>query len=172
MSFQVHLNFLDGGGLYRAYPELAGIGDGALAGRYFAHKTGAQHRCPDASNPLLVTLLAEWMEEICTHFRPGGVNEICCWLTERPAEDGRPSTAAVGQFVLEARAFVAAWERARLSYPELTIRLFLSTTSEQRDDVVLAEAPPEVKVVRIDVAGLAVKAIAREWLRRRLCCID
>ena len=110
VSFQVHLNFLDGWGLYRAYPELAGIGDGALAGRYFAHKTGAQHRCPDASNPLLVTLLAEWMEEICTHFRPGGVNEICCWLTERPAEDGRPSTAAVGQFVLEARAFVAAWD--------------------------------------------------------------
>ena len=118
VSFQVHLNFLDGWGLYRAYPELAGIGDSALAGRYFAHKTGAQHRCPDASNPLLVTLLAEWMEEICTHFRPGGVNEICCWLTERPAEDGRPSTAAVGQFVLEARAFVAAWERARETYPE------------------------------------------------------
>ena len=39
-------------------------------------------------------------------------------LTERPAEDGRASTAAVGQFVLEARAFVAAWERARQTYPE------------------------------------------------------
>ena len=141
VSFQVHLNFLDGWGLYRAYPELAGIGDGALAGRYFAHKTGAQHRCPDAGNPLLVTVLAEgmevrmaraprpaalwdlqpsggWAQDICSHFRPGGVNEICCWLTERPAEDGRPSTAAVGQFVLEARAFVAAWERARETYPE------------------------------------------------------
>ena len=38
----------------------------------------------------------------------------------------------------------------------LTIRLFLSTTSEQRDDAVLAEAPPEVKVVRIDVPDVGL----------------
>ena len=86
---------------------------------FLAMATGMLNRfLASALWPLLVTLLAEWMEEICTHFRPGGVNEICCWLTERPAEDGRPSTAAVGQFVLEARAFVAAWERARETYPE------------------------------------------------------
>ena len=51
-------------GLFRAYPEMAGRGDGALAGRYFAHKTGAQHRVPDASQPALVTVLTEWLEEI------------------------------------------------------------------------------------------------------------
>eukprot|EP01047_Picozoa_sp_COSAG01_P051338 COSAG01_NODE_5286_length_4356_cov_15.681466_4_plen_657_part_00 len=145
----VHLNFLDGWGLFRAYPELAGIGDSALAGRYFAHKTGDQHRCPDAGNPLLVQILAEWMEEIAQHFVPGGTQDISCWLTERPAEDGRTSTAqGGGQFVLEARAFVAAWQQAREKYPQLIIRLFLSTTAPQRDDVILAEAPPEVKVVR------------------------
>lgn len=123
----VHLNFLDGWGLFHAYPELAGIGDGALAGRYFAHKTGAQHRCPDAGNPLLVDILAEWMEEIAQHFQPGQLQDISCWLTERPAEDGRQSTAdGGGQFVLEARAFVAAWRRARKKFPRLGIRLFLS----------------------------------------------
>jgi hypothetical protein len=145
----VHLNFLDGWGLFQAYPELAGIGDGALAGRYFAHKTGSQHRCPDASNPLLVDILAEWMEEIAQYFQPGANQDISCWLTERPAEDGRPSTSeGGGQFVLEARAFVAAWKQARKKYPQLGIRLFLSTTSPQRDDVIMAETPPEVGVVR------------------------
>ena len=146
----VHLNFLDGWGLFQAYPELAGIGDDALAGRYFAHKTGAQHRAPDASNPKLVEILAEWMEEIAAHFTPGQLcQDICCWLTERPAEDGRPSTAeGGGQFVLEARAFIAAWEQARLQYPALQIRLFLSTTSPQNDDQIVAEAPEGVKIVR------------------------
>ena len=57
-------------------------------------------------------------------------------------------TIATGQFVLEARAFTQAWERAREKFPELTIRLFISTTTPQRDDVVIAEAPAEVKILR------------------------
>jgi len=51
MPYLIHLNFLDASGLFRAYPELAGRGDAALAGRYFAHKRGSQHRCRSRLTP-------------------------------------------------------------------------------------------------------------------------
>ena len=144
LPFILHLNFLHDDGLFRAYPELAGKGDGALSGRYFAHKEGNQHRVPCASQPKLVEILAEWMASIASQ---GGL-EISCWLSERPAQCGCQACTAVGKFVLEARAFVRAWERAKRTCPELQIRLFLSTTTPERDYRVLAELPPQVKLER------------------------
>ena len=140
----LHLNFLADCGLFEAYPELAGVGNGALAARYFAHKSGDQHRAPCASNPLLVEILAEWIEDVASQ----GAPEVSCWLSERPAQCGCASCTAAGQFVLEARAFVAAWQKVRCSYPDFEIRLFLSTTTAERDHQVVAEAPPEVKIER------------------------
>ncbi|MDP6506579.1 MAG: hypothetical protein QF886_23340, partial [Planctomycetota bacterium] len=141
----MHLNFLHLDGLFEAYPELAGKGDGALAGHYHAHRRGGhQHRVPFAAHPKLAEILADWMTDLARH----GVRDICCWLTERPAEDGRPETADVGQFVLEARACVSAWRKALVEYPDLEIRLFLSTTTFERDYRVLSETPPEIKIIR------------------------
>lgn len=148
--FILHLNFLHGCGLYRAYPELAGIGDGALTGRYFAHKEGNQHRAPCASQPILVDILTEWMESIAAQ---DGL-DISCWLSERPGQCGCTNCTAQGQFVLEARAFVKAWQRAKQTYPDLEIRLFLSTTTLERDWRVLAELPPEIKIERACAMGL------------------
>ena len=144
LPYVLHLNFLHGCGLFRAYPELAGRGDGALSGRYFAHKQGNQHRVPCASNPILVDILAEWMLDIASQ----GAEEVSCWLSERPAQCGCPSCTEVGQFVLEARAFVAAWERVRKGHPGFQIRIFLSTTTTDRNYRVLAELPPDVKIER------------------------
>ena len=144
LPYILHLNFLHDLGLFRAYPELAGKGDGALSGRYFAHKQGDQHRVPCASQPALVGILAEWMMAIAEQ----GALEISCWLSERPAQCGCLSCTATGQFVLEARAFTAAWRRARERFPDLKIRLFLSTTTSERDHQVVAEAPAEVKIER------------------------
>ena len=144
VPYILHLNFLHDVGLFRAYPELAGKGDGALAGRYFAHKQGNQHRAPCASQPKLVEILTEWMESIAAQ----GAHEISCWLSERPAQCGCPSCTAIGQFVLEARAFTAAWRKAQERFPELQIRLFLSTTTSERDHQVVAEAPAGVKIER------------------------
>ena len=144
LPYILHLNFLHDCGLFRAYPELAGRGDGALTGRYFAHKAGNQHRVPCASQPLLEQILQEWMEDIAGQ----GAGEISCWLSERPGQCGCLECTAVGQFVLEARAFVAAWRRAQKHYPDLQIRIFLSTTTAERDYRVLDELPPAVKIER------------------------
>ena len=140
----IHLNFLHRRGLFRAYPELAGIGDSALAGRYFAHKTGNQHRAPCASQPLLTDLIAEWM----TDFATKGVTEICCWLSERPCQCACNACTAVGQFVLESRVFVNAWRQVQKTHPEFKIRLLLSTTTAVRNYRILEELPPEIKIER------------------------
>ncbi|MFA6471790.1 MAG: glycoside hydrolase family 20 zincin-like fold domain-containing protein [Candidatus Latescibacterota bacterium] len=140
----LHLNFLGPFGLYTAYPELAGVGDGALAGRYFAHKEGDQHRAPCASNPQLAKIISEWMSDIASQ----GAGEVTCWLTERPAQCGCRVCSAEGQFVWEARAFVNAWRTVKKTYPDFRIRLFISTTTDQRYRKVLAETPPEIRIER------------------------
>ena len=150
LPFILHLNFLHAHGMYRAYPELAGIGDTALAGRYFAHKTGNRHRAPCANNPILTQILAEWMDDIASQ----GADEVSCWLTERPAQCGHEECREAGQFVLEARAFVNAWRETVRKHPGFTIRLFISTTTDERYYKVLAETPKEVKLERCCSADL------------------
>lgn len=150
MPYLIHLNFLDASGLFRAYPELAGRGDAALAGRYFAHKRGSQHRAPFAAHPKFQEIVEEWLEDMAAQ----GVDEVSCWLSERPAEDQRPETTATGQFVLEGRALVKAWREVRKRHPQFRIRLFLSTVTTERDYRVLAEAPPEVRIERACATAL------------------
>ena len=144
LPFIIHYNFLKDSGLYSAYPELAGVGERALAGRYFAHKSGDAHRVPKASHPLFAKILAEWLTDIASQ----GAREVSCWLSERPAESEDRETATAGQFVWEARATVAAWRETLKTYPDLKIRLFLSTTTSEKYYRVLAETPPEVKIER------------------------
>jgi len=144
LPFIMHFNFLHAYGLFREHPELAGVGDSALAGRYFAHKIGSQHRAPCTSQPLFTEILTEWMMDIASQ----GADEVSCWLSERPAQCGCDECTAVGQFVLEARACVNAWRETRKAYPDFIIRLFISTTTNERYHQVCAEAPPEVRLER------------------------
>lgn len=147
VPFISHLNFIGtSAGLFKAYPETAGKGDQAIAGKYKAHQIwpGDQHRAPNPASPILIRYLTDWMKDI---FKQGGT-EISCWLTEQPAEDQRKETTALGQFVLEARAFLKAWQQAKNECPEMKIRLFLSTTTLERDHIILDEAPPEVLIER------------------------
>jgi hypothetical protein len=144
LPFIIHYNFLKDYGLYRAYPELAGFGDGALSGRYFAHDSGDEHRVPCASNPLFARILSEWMTEIASQ----GAEEVSCWLSERPAQCGCTRCMAEGQFVWEARSTVSAWRETQKKFPGFRIRIFISTTTSERYFKVLAETPPEVKIER------------------------
>ncbi|MCE5308220.1 MAG: hypothetical protein LLG20_11325 [Acidobacteriales bacterium] len=160
-----HLNFLHDFGLYRAYPELAGQGDEALAGRYSAHKQGNSHRVPYAAHPLLRKVLSEWMTSLASQ----GAEEVICWLSERPAEDQHLETMVVGQAVLEARACVGAWRDAQRQYPRLGLRVFLSTTTTGRYYRVIAELPPEVKVLRACATGMErVAHLPRDLFRNPL----
>lgn len=156
LPYILHLNFLHDLGLFSAYPELAGVGEGALAGRYAAHKEGNQHRVPCASQPVLVEILADWLADLAGQ----GAGEVSCWLSERPAQCGCSRCTGVGQFVLEARAFVAAWRLVRAAHPGFGIRLFLSTTTVEGDHQILAETPPEVKIERCCATALERVACA------------
>ncbi len=142
--FLTHFNFLHRFGLFRAYPELAGRGDEALTGRYFAHKKGNQHRAPNAAHRLFRKLLAEWLRD----FARQGISEVSCWLSERPGGDAGLETTAVGQDVMEVRALLAAYEEARKEYPDFTIRVFLSTVPSGRYYRVIAEMPEDMKIER------------------------
>ena len=142
--FLTHFNFLHRFGLFRAYPELAGRGDEALTGRYFAHKKGNQHRAPNAAHPLFRKLLAEWISD----FARQGISEVSCWLSERPGGDGGLETTAVGQDVMEVRALLAAYEEVRKEHPDFTIRVFLSTVPSVRYYRVVAEMPEDMKIER------------------------
>ena len=142
--FLMHLNFLHMYGLFQAYPELAGRGDGALTGRYFAHKRGNQHRAPNAAHPLFPKLLAEWLRD----FARQGITEVSCWLSERPGGDEGLETSAVGQDVMETRALLAAFGEVSKEYPAFRIRLFLSTVPTGRYYRVIAETPEDIKIER------------------------
>jgi hypothetical protein len=144
LPYLMHFNFLHDYGLFRAYPELAGIGDTALSGRYRAHKSGNQHRVPCASRPQFTALVREWLQSAAEQ----GAGEVSCWLSERPAQCGCRDCTAIGQFVLEARACVAAWRGVAQAHPGFTIRLFLSTTTSERYWRVVAETPPQVRLER------------------------
>jgi DNA-binding LacI/PurR family transcriptional regulator len=165
VPFLMHLNFMNDYGLYRAYPELAGKGDEALATRYIAHRTGDQHRVPYASHPAFRRILAEWIADIAAQ----GADEVSVWLSERPAEDQHADTVATGQSVMEARAVVSAWREAQKRYPNFGLRVFLSTTTSNRYYRVIAELPPEVKIERACATSLErVLHLPRDLLRNPL----
>ncbi|MBT7862683.1 MAG: hypothetical protein HN712_20375 [Gemmatimonadetes bacterium] len=150
LPFIVHLNFLHDVGLYQAYPELAGKGDAALAGRYYAHKQGNQHRAPCASQPRLVEILSQWLDSIARQ----GADEISCWLSERPCQCECEACTPAGQFLLETRAFLAAWRQQLSAHPGLRLRIFSSTTTPEQDDLILRELPPEIRFERACASGM------------------
>ncbi len=138
-----HLDQLGETGIYQHYPELRGKGDGAWSwGVSKIEKTYA----PCASNSKLYEVLAGWMRSYAEY----GVRDISCWLGEIDRQCQCPECAKMGQFALEARAFVQAWRLAVKDYPDLRIRILLSQGSYKSNDKVLAEIPPEVGITYYD----------------------
>jgi len=120
-------------GMYEAYPELEGQGDGA-------------NGCPCASQPKLADVLAQIM---CSMARQGA-GDISGWLSEGTQHQcGCQMCQEAGkrsQYMLEARAYVKAWRLARKKYPKLGMRVLLSQGSHSTNDKVIAELPDEVGV--------------------------
>ncbi|MBM4087174.1 MAG: hypothetical protein FJ272_20480, partial [Planctomycetes bacterium] len=116
-----HINHLASRGVFAAYPELRGKGKAAVwTGE------GAELYAPCASHPKLREVLAGWMAGYASH---GNVRDICCWLGELTLRCECENCQKLGQFALEARAFVEAWQLARKQYPDLRIRILLSQGS-------------------------------------------
>ncbi|MDD5597249.1 MAG: glycoside hydrolase family 20 zincin-like fold domain-containing protein [Victivallaceae bacterium] len=161
-----HYNFLHHYKLFDVYPELRGKGKDADAGSYFAHGKGKySHPVPCASNPLLTKILSELMEDMASR----GIKEVGCWLTERPAQCGCGKCRQEGQFPLEARATIKAWEIVKRKYPEFTIRLFISTTTNQQYYKILANLPKGVKIERACAAEQGrVRNLPRDLFRSPL----
>lgn len=136
-----HLNGMGRRGVYDAYPDLQGKGARAV----YKNEEGALI-APCASNPKLHEIMAEWMRG----YARCGVRDISCWLGELRQHCECDQCARVGQFALEARAFVSAWRIARRQFSDLRIRILTTQGSYESNDKVLAEVPPEVGVTYYD----------------------
>lgn len=136
-----HLNGMDHRGVYDAYPDLKGKGAKAV----YKGEEGSL-TAPCASNPKLHEIMAEWMRGYARY----GVRDISCWLGELHLRCECDQCAQVGQFALETRAFVKAWQIARQQFPDLKIRILTTQGSYDSNDKVLAEVPREVGVTYYD----------------------
>ncbi len=136
-----HLNGMGSRGVYDAFPELKGQGAKAVH-----NSDGRTLIAPCASNPKLHEIMAHWMRG----YARCGVRNISCWLGELRQRCECEQCAPVGQFALEARAFVKAWQIARRDFPDLKIRILTTQGSYESNDKVLAEIPPEVGVTYYD----------------------
>ncbi len=114
-----HLNFLHRHGLNEAYPELVGKGERAKC-PYKYQVDGATAPC--ASQPQLRRIIADWLREAG---RQGG-EEVSIWLTEFYAQCECPECLKAGQFQLETKATLAAFEEVQPEYPRLRLRIFFT----------------------------------------------
>ncbi len=136
-----HLNGMGRRGVYNAYPELRGKGEKAL----YKHDS-TELWAPCASHPKLHEIMADWMRG----YAEKDARDISCWLGELTQHCQCEECAKVGQFALETRAFVKAWQQARNDYPDLRIRILTTQGSYATNDLVLAEVPPEIGVTYYD----------------------
>jgi hypothetical protein len=128
----LHLEQLSGYGLFEAYPELQGK-DGKPGTICY-------------SNPLFVDILSQWL--LLWRDKPG-VKEVDVWMAENlggqkgcQCEQCRKEDRSV----LEARAIVAAWKKARKKQPDLGLRVLTSEETEKSNPKVFEQLPPTVKV--------------------------
>lgn len=136
-----HLNGMGQRGVYDAFPDLKGKGERAVY-----RSEGESLIAPCASNPKLHEIMADWMRGYARR----GIRDISCWLGELKQHCECEQCAKTGQFALEARAFVKAWQMARQDFPDLRIRILLTQGSYETNDKVLAEVPREVGVTYYD----------------------
>lgn len=128
----LHLEQLSNSGLFEAHPELKGK-DGRPGTICY-------------SNPLFVDILVEWL--LLWRAEPG-VREIDVWMAENLAQqkgcqcDGCKKE---DRNVLEARAIVAAWNKARRTQPDLGVRILTSEETEASNPEVFAELPEDMKI--------------------------
>ncbi|MBN1490676.1 MAG: hypothetical protein JXA69_12225 [Phycisphaerae bacterium] len=128
----VHLEQLYGHGLFNVYPELKGQGgkEGAIC----------------YSKPVFIDILADWIVGYATM---PGITEVDVWMTENLHGQGGcrcAECAKTDRDMLEARAIVAAWNKAKTRVPDVGLRILTSEETADGNEAVFRELPPEVKI--------------------------
>ncbi|UCD29763.1 MAG: hypothetical protein JSV03_04575, partial [Planctomycetota bacterium] len=121
-------------GVYEAYPDLKGQGEGV-------HEGAACY-----SNPKIVDILADWIVG-CGQLP--GVTEVDVWLTENLVQ--KPGCQCVrcrtqNRDLLEVRAVIDAWKKAKKTIPNVGLRVLTSEETADSNEQIIAMLPPEVKV--------------------------
>jgi len=130
----VHLERLGSKGVYDAYPDLKGQGPNV-------HPGAACY-----SNPKIVDILADW---ILGCARLPGVSEVDVWMTENLGKKTGcqcPKCRGKNRDLLEARAILAAWEKAKQKIPSLRLRLLTTEETFDSDEQIITLAPPGVTI--------------------------
>lgn len=128
----LHLEQLGGSGLFEAYPDLQG--------------KDATKGIICFSNPKFVDVLTQWL--VLWADEPN-VTEVDVWMSENmfgKTDCQCEKCAGKDPRVLEARAIVAAWERAKKYHPNLGLRVLSSEATQKSDAEIVALLPPDVKL--------------------------
>jgi len=128
----LHLEQLKNSGVFDAYPQLQG--------------KDARKGAICYSNPLFVDILSQWL--LLWRAKPG-VKEIDVWLAENlQGQKGCQCDECKKEDrnILEVRAVIAAWNKAKLKQPDLGLRVLTSEETEKSNPRILKELPPDVKL--------------------------
>lgn len=128
----LHLEQVGGKGVFQAYPNLRAQG---------GHENGICY-----SQPQIVDILAGWMTDLAGL---PGVAEIDVWMAENLQQQGGCRCDECGKTdrsVLEARAIIAGWKKARERFPDLGLIVLTSEETESSNQKVFEDLPKDVKV--------------------------
>lgn len=128
----LHLEQVGGKGVFNAYPNLKGQSphEGAIC----------------YSQPQFVDILADWIAQFGS---VPGVDEVDVWMTENLAQKGGcqcPECRKTDRNVLEVRTILAAWKKAKERIGDVGLRILTSEETENSNQLVFRELPPDVKV--------------------------
>jgi hypothetical protein len=128
----LHLEQLQGTGLFEAYPELRGQGGKPGVICY--------------SQPAFVGVLADWIAELGSQ---PNVERVDVWFTENLAGKGGCQCAQCKKqnwALAEARTVLAAWKEAQKRRPGLQLRVLTSEATYDANAEIFAEIPREVGI--------------------------
>ncbi len=129
----LHLEILEGKGLFDVYPELRG-------------KDGGKPGVICYSQPGFVGVLADWIAELGSQ---PTVERVDVWMTENlRGQGGCRCEKCKGKnwAVEEARTIIAAWREAQKRKPGLKLRVLTSEATYDDNGTVFAEIPREVGI--------------------------
>lgn len=153
-----HLDQLDRTGIFERAPRVLAKGDP----KGWTNWGGGPLKPVCWAEPAAVRVMGDWMEDLA---RIDGVNAVTVWLSEAYGQCKCPVCSKVNQYVMETRAALEAWRRARRINPKLELRILLTQGSYKYNESVLAEIPVGESVTVIYYhGGLTYMPYKREMI--------